>query len=172
MFDLQANFNMVRCINMIYQTRLHIQSDCTVTSGKASHGGLLVGGYISSPLGARDHNSKEKGLDTVTVSSKTPNYLDRFGKRNNDACRCSLIRSCSKKKISIRSPTGWCKKQLLWLGLFPSIHIYQMKIRPWASNATRSMLCPRYMCITVMDLLQRALKPLIECLLVQPYEHL
>jgi len=46
MFDLQANFNMVRCINMIYQTRLHIQSDCTVTSGKASHGGLLVGGYI------------------------------------------------------------------------------------------------------------------------------
>jgi len=98
MFDLQANFNMVRCINMIYQTRLHIQSDCTVTSGKASHGGLLVGGYISSPLGARDHNSKEKGLDTVTVSSKTPNYLDRFGKRNNDACRCSLIRYCSKKK--------------------------------------------------------------------------
>lgn len=100
MFDLQANFNMVRCINMIYQTRLHIQSDCTVTSGKASHGGLLVGGYISSPLGARDHNSKEKGLDTVTVSSKTPNYLDRFGKRNNDACRCSLIRSCSKKNLN------------------------------------------------------------------------
>ena len=75
MFDLQANFNMVRCINMIYQTRLHIQSDCTVMSGKASHGGLLVGGYISSPLGARDHNSKEKGVDTVTVSSKTPSYL-------------------------------------------------------------------------------------------------
>ena len=75
MFDLQANFNMVRCINMIYQTRLHIQSDCTVTSGKASHGGLLVGGNISSTLGARDHNSKEKGVDTVTVSSKTPSYL-------------------------------------------------------------------------------------------------
>jgi len=38
-------------------------------------------------------------------------------------------------------------------------------------NAPRSMLWPRSMCITVMDLLQRALKPLIESLLVQPYVH-